>query len=87
VSFPLLSDPGGAVARAYGVLNEAEGRAFRATFIVSPEGRIAWLTASPMNVGRSVEETLRVLGALETGHLCPADWKPGEPTLGATARY
>jgi peroxiredoxin (alkyl hydroperoxide reductase subunit C) len=77
----LLSDPGGEVSRAYDVLDAAEGRAFRATVIVSPEGRIAHLLVSPMNVGRSVEETLRVLDALQTGRLCPADWRPGEPTI------
>ncbi len=40
-----------------------------------------------MNVGRSVEETLRVLAALQSGRLCPADWQPGEPTLDPALRY
>jgi alkyl hydroperoxide reductase subunit AhpC len=66
------------------VLNDAEGRPYRATFMVSPEARIAHMTISPMNVGRSVEETLRVIQALQTGRLCPADWRPGTPTLDAT---
>jgi len=87
IDFPLLSDADGAVARAYGVLNEADGRAFRATVIVSPAGLIAYVVVSPMNVGRSVEETLRVLRALRTERLCPADWKPGEPTLEPGGRY
>jgi peroxiredoxin 2/4 len=87
VEFPLLSDPDRAVARAYEVLNEADGRAFRATFIVGPEGRVAYFVVSPMNVGRSVDETLRVLEALQSGRLCPADWRPGEPTLDPALRY
>jgi alkyl hydroperoxide reductase subunit AhpC len=87
VSFPLLSDPGGQVCRAYGVLDAAEGRPFRATVIVSPEGRIAHLLVSPMNVGRSVEETVRVLDALQTGRLCPADWRSGEPTIAVDATH
>lgn len=87
VAFPLLADPTRATCRAYGVLNEADGRAFRATVIVSPEGRIAYLLVSPMNVGRSVDETLRVLEALQTGRLCPADWRSGEPTLDPGLQY
>jgi alkyl hydroperoxide reductase subunit AhpC len=87
VSFPLLSDPAGETCRAYGVLNEAERRAYRATVVISPHGRIAYLVVSPMNVGRSVDETLRVLKALQTGRLCPADWRPGDPTLDPQLRY
>jgi alkyl hydroperoxide reductase subunit AhpC len=80
IDFALLSDPGGATARALGVLNESEGRAYRATLVVSPEGRLAYFVASPLNVGRSVEETFRVLVALQSGRLCPADWRPGAPS-------
>ena len=87
VSFPLLSDATREVCRAYEVLNPDDQRAWRATVIVSPEGKIAYQVVSPMNVGRSVEETLRVLGALATGRLCPADWKPGQPTLDPHLRY
>jgi alkyl hydroperoxide reductase subunit AhpC len=87
IGFPLLADPSRDTCRAYGVLDEAEGRAFRATVIVSPAGRIAYQVVSPMNVGRSVEETLRVVRALATGRLCPADWKPGEATLDPSLRY
>jgi len=87
VPFPLLADPGGAASRAWGVLNEQDGRAWRATFVVSPEGRVAWILVSPMNVGRSVDETLRVVQALQTGRLCPAEWRPGEPTLDPDLKY
>jgi len=87
VAFPLLADPGGATTRAYGVLNPEDDRAFRATVVVSPEGKVGYLVVSPMNVGRSVEETLRVLDALQTGRLCPADWRPGEATLDPALKY
>jgi alkyl hydroperoxide reductase subunit AhpC len=87
IDFPLLSDRGRDVSRAYEVLDEREQRPYRATFLVTPEGRIGWLTVSPMNVGRSVEETLRVVQALQTGRLCPADWRPGEATGGPELRY
>jgi alkyl hydroperoxide reductase subunit AhpC len=87
VGFPLLSDPERIAARAYEVLNEADDRAFRATFVIDPEGRVAYLVVSPMNVGRSVDETLRVLEALRTGRLCPADWRAGDPTLDPALKY
>lgn len=87
IAFPLLSDPGGETARAYGVRSEEDGRAFRATVVISPDGTVAYVVVSPMNVGRSVDETLRVLNALQTGRLCPADWRPGQPTLEAHLRY
>jgi peroxiredoxin 2/4 len=87
IRFPLLSDPGGQTSRAFGVLNQDDQRAHRATLIVTPDGRLAYFVASPMNVGRSVDETLRVLQALQTGRLCPADWKPGAPTGDPELRY
>jgi peroxiredoxin (alkyl hydroperoxide reductase subunit C) len=87
VSFPLLSDPAREACRAYEVLDEGDGRPWRATFLITPARRVAWLMVSPMNVGRSVEETLRVLQALQTGRLCPAEWRPGEATLEPALRY
>ena len=87
IAYPLLADPERETSRAYGVLDEGEGRAYRATMIVSPDGKIAYQVVSPMNVGRSVDETLRVLEALQSGRLCPADWKPGQATLDPSLRY
>jgi len=79
LDFPLLSDPTRAASRAYGVLG-GDDRPWRATFVLSPGARVAHITVTPANVGRSVEETLRVLSALQTGRLCPAEWRPGQPT-------
>lgn len=87
IRYPLLADPTGEVCRAYGVLNPADERAFRATFIISPEGKVVYIVVSPMNVGRSVDETIRVLRALQTDQLCPADWRPGQPTLDPALKY
>jgi peroxiredoxin 2/4 len=78
VAYPLLSDDGCAVSRTYHVLHPREPVALRATFIIDPHGVNRYAIASNMNVGRSVEETLRVLRALRTGRRCPADWKRGE---------
>lgn len=77
IGYPLLADSDGALARAYGVFDEAEKAALRATFILDAQRTIAYCVASPVNVGRSVGETLRVVRALRSGRLCPADWEPG----------
>jgi alkyl hydroperoxide reductase subunit AhpC len=87
LSYPLLSDAEKAVSRAYQVLHPAEGVAIRATFLIDPKGVIQYSAACNMNVGRSVEETLRVLQALRTGKMCPAGWKSGDPTYDVTHRY
>src|SRR5512147_929029 len=73
IAYPLLSDTDKSVSRAYQVLHPKEGVAIRATYLIDPEGIIQYSAASNMNVGRSVEESLRVLRALCTGKLCPAD--------------
>ena len=87
IDYPLLCDTGKSVTQAYQVLHPEDGVALRATFLMDPEGIIQYSTACNMNVGRSVEETYRVLQALRTGRLCPADWKPGEPTGDLRHRY
>lgn len=87
VNYPLLSDEQKRVSRAYHALNEREGVCFRATFVINPAGEISYIVISPKNVGRSVEETLRVLKALRTDQLCPSDWHPGEPTGPLDLKY
>ncbi len=79
--FPLVSDFTKSVARAYGVLDEKSGVAQRGLFIIDPDGVLKYAVVTDDNVGRSVEETLRVLQALQTGGLCPAEWKPGKALL------
>ena len=78
IGYPLLADAGGALARAYGVFDESAGLAMRATFILDPKRTIAYCVACPINVGRSVSDTLRVVRALRSGRMCPADWQPGD---------
>ncbi|MDR3590100.1 MAG: peroxiredoxin [Negativicutes bacterium] len=81
LSYPLASDITKQVSRDYGVLIEDQGIALRGLFIIDPEGILRYQVVSDLNVGRSVDETLRVLQALQTGGLCPIDWHPGERTL------
>ncbi len=87
LGYPLLADSDGALARAYGVFDEAEKVALRATFILDARRTIAYCVASPINVGRSVSETLRVVRALRSGRLCPADWEPGGEFGPADRKY
>ncbi len=77
LSFPLLSDASQNTSRAFGLLQEQNGTAARALLLVDPEGLIQYTVLHNASVGRSVNEVLRVLEALQTGELCGSDWKPG----------
>ena len=81
VKFPIIADTTHKVSRIFGVLKEDEGIAYRGTFILDPEGVLRYSVISDLDVGRSVEETVRALEALKNGGLCPVEWKPGEETL------
>ena len=81
LKFPLASDRNQCVSKSYGVLLEEEGNALRGLFIINPQGELVYQTIFHSNVGRDVDETLRVLQALQTGGLCPANWRPGKRTL------
>lgn len=81
LAYPLASDMTKQVSRDYGVLIEDKGFALRGLFIIDPEGVLRYQVVTDENVGRSVDETLRVLQALQTGGLCPIDWHPGDRNL------
>lgn len=86
LNYPLLADTEGQVTRLYGVFDDDENVAMRATFILDEQRKIAYAVASSINVGRSVSETLRVVRALRSGRQCPADWQPGDPSEAAPQR-
>ena len=81
--FPMLADVKRELAGALGILDPEAGVAQRATFIVDPHGVIRFVYVTDLNVGRSPEEVLRVLDALQTDELCPWNWQKGEDTLKA----
>jgi len=81
LNFPLAADLTKQVAKDYGILIEEEGVALRGLFIIDPEGELKYQVVNHNDVGRSVEETLRVLQALQSGGLCPMNWKPGDRNL------
>lgn len=65
--------------RALGVEN-ADGVADRATFIIDPDGVIQFVSVTPDAVGRNVDEVLRVLDALQSEEVCACDWQKNDPT-------
>ncbi len=79
--FPMLSDIKRELSESLGIIDQAEGVAQRATFIVDPDGIIRFSMVTDLNVGRNPEEVLRVLDALQTDELCPCNWHQGEETI------
>ncbi len=79
--FPMLSDVKRELAASLGILDEDEGVAQRATFIVDPDDVVRFIYVTDLDVGRNPEEVLRVLDALQTGELCPCNWQQGQETL------
>ncbi len=84
IKFPLLADLNKEAAKNYQVLVEG-GVALRGLFLINPQGKIAYQVVHDLGVGRSVDETLRVLEAFQyvekNGEVCPANWKKGSDTM------
>lgn len=85
MKIPLLADKTLEISRAYGVLKEDAGLSFRGLFIIDKKGNLRQITINDLPVGRSVDETLRLVQAFqftdEHGEVCPAGWKPGAATM------
>jgi len=82
ITHPVIADTNHEVSRAFGVLKEDAGVAFRATVVIDPEGLIRAHQVNDLSVGRSPKETLRTVQALQSGGLCGADWEKGESFVG-----
>jgi len=82
VTHPILADTNHAVSRAFGVLKEDQGIAFRATVVVDDKGIVRSVSINDLSAGRSPHEVLRTVQALQSGGLCPADWKKGQAFVG-----
>jgi len=87
MNIPIIEDVNKAISRAYGVLHEGDGVAFRGLFIIDTTGTIRQITINDMPIGRSVDETLRLVQAIQYndqhGEVCPANWKPGMAAMKA----
>jgi lipoyl-dependent peroxiredoxin subunit C len=81
LKFPMIADTSKSLAEELGILDTEEKIAYRATFIIDPQGIIRWVSVYDLNVGRNVQEVLRVLDALQTDELCPCNWNQGQETL------
>ncbi|XP_005371565.2 peroxiredoxin-1 [Microtus ochrogaster] len=85
MNIPLVSDPKHSIAQDYGVLKADEGISFRGLFIIDDKGILRQITVNDLPVGRSVDETLRLVQAFQFtdkhGEVCPAGWKPGSDTI------
>jgi len=81
LKFPMLADTSKSLSEDLGILEKVNKVAYRATYIIDPEGTIQHVSVNGLNVGRNVEEVIRLLDAFQTGELTPCDWQPGEATL------
>lgn len=86
IEYPMLADPTGLLARAFGVMIEEDGMAYRGTFVVNPEGLVKIVEINDNNIGRNADELLRKVEAAQfvathPGDVCPAKWKQGAATL------
>ena len=82
VKYPIAGDPSGAVSRAYGVWQPESGLNKRGRFIINPQGKIMAVEVMTGPVGRSVDELLRQIKAMQEvakypKKAAPAGWKPG----------
>ncbi|EIE87971.1 hypothetical protein G6F46_011138 [Rhizopus delemar] len=85
VKIPILADKTKEIAKMYGVYIEEQGISLRGLFIIDPKGTVRQITINDLPVGRSVDETLRLVEAFkytdENGEVCPANWKKGDKTI------
>lgn len=86
IKYPMLADPTGALSRAFGVYIEADGMAYRGTFLANPEGQIKLAEINDNSIGRDANELVRKIEAAQfvashPGEVCPAKWKAGQETL------
>ncbi|MBE9061837.1 peroxiredoxin [cf. Phormidesmis sp. LEGE 11477] len=86
LNYPLVSDIKKEISSAYNVLDPDVGVALRGLFIIDREGIVQHATINNLSFGRSVDETLRVLQAIQhvqshPDEVCPAGWQPGDATM------
>jgi alkyl hydroperoxide reductase subunit AhpC len=90
LNYPLVADLTKSISRDYGVLVEGGGVALRGLFLLDKDGVIRHITINDMPIGRSVDEAIRILDALQffeaNGEVCPANWKPGADTIKPTVQ-
>jgi peroxiredoxin 2/4 len=91
INYPLISDLKKEISTAYNVLDPDLGAALRGLFIIDRSGILQYATINNLSFGRSVDETLRVLQAIQhvqanPQEVCPVDWQPGGKTIDSTPK-
>jgi peroxiredoxin 2/4 len=86
INYPLVSDLKKEISTAYNVLDPNLGVALRGLFIIDRSGIVQYAAINNLSFGRSVDETLRVLKAIQhvqanANEVCPVDWQPGDKTI------
>ncbi|XP_055528849.1 uncharacterized protein LOC129720939 [Wyeomyia smithii] len=85
INIPLVSDITHSISKDYGVYLDDLGHTLRGLFIIDDRGILRQITMNDLPVGRSVDETLRLVQAFQYtdkhGEVCPAGWKPGQDTI------
>ena len=88
VSYPIVADMTKSIAQDYDVLKDDLGVAYRGLFLIDKEGIVRHQVVNDLPLGRSVDETLRMVDALqffeENGEVCPANWQAGEKAMTPT---
>jgi peroxiredoxin (alkyl hydroperoxide reductase subunit C) len=82
ITHPVVADTNHSLSRAFGVLKEDQGVAWRATVVIDDQGIVRSYSVNDLSVGRSPAEVLRTVQALQSGGLCSADWRKGEKFVG-----
>nr|YP_009293613.1 thiol-specific antioxidant protein [Rhodymenia pseudopalmata]AOM64295.1 thiol-specific antioxidant protein [Rhodymenia pseudopalmata] len=90
LKYPLVSDLTKQISRSYNVLTDS-GTALRGLFIIDKQGFIQHYLVNNLDFGRSVDETMRVLKAIQyvqnhPDEVCPANWQPGNPTIASNPK-
>lgn len=90
VEYPIVSDINKRISQDYDVLVSGEGIAFRGLFLIDKQGIVRHQVVNDLPLGRSVDETLRMLDALihfeQHGEVCPANWQSGKASLEPTTK-
>jgi len=85
MDIPLLADKSTRISRSYGIYRDSDGVTLRGLYIIDGKGILRQITVNDLPVGRSVDETLRLVNAFQYtdthGEVCPANWQPGEDTM------
>ncbi len=89
IKYPIISDITKSISADYDVLVEGQGVAYRGLFLIDKNFIVRHQVVNDLPLGRSVEETLRMVDALqyheEYGEVCPANWRKGQKAMVASS--